>query len=169
MLDQMVGGDQDPPLPSQKTVSEGLCPGGAGPQLAVPELQRLAVMQRPGHIDLGAPGTEAAGHRRRARDHLLGDPVADISAAAFLVVALGVLAEVLDEAARRSIAATSAPERVGHDVDQPEVVDVLVGDDDQLEVLDPCPSASSCCSSSSSALPELGPESIRVSGSSSSR
>ena len=39
--------------------------------------------------------------------------------------------------ASTSSAHTSAPERSREDLDQPDVVDVLVGDDDPLEVLDP--------------------------------
>jgi hypothetical protein len=49
------------------------------------------------------------------------------------------------------------------------VVHVLVGDDDALEVLDPAAGSRNACSSSSSALPEFGPASTSVSGSSSIR
>ena len=55
------------------------------------------------------------------------------------------------------------------DLDQAEVVDVLVGEDDQLEVVDRVAALAERPLSSSSALPELGPVSIRVSGSSSIR
>ena len=56
------------------------------------------------------------------------------------------------------------------DLEQPEVIHVLMGEHDQLEVLDPVTElAPEPVSSSSSDLPEFGPVSTSVSGSSSIR
>ena len=85
-----------------------------------------------------------------------------------VVLALGVLAVVLEvrrEAVQRG---DLRPRSAGDDVDQPGVIDVLMGDDQQLEALIAWP-APGWRSSSSRALPEFGPESISVSGSSSIR
>ena len=61
MGDQVVGGDQDPAL----LVPEDRVGGAvAGPvqdlERAVAELERLAVVERPGHLDVRAPAAEAA-------------------------------------------------------------------------------------------------------------
>ena len=103
----------------------------------VAELEQLAVVQRPGHLRLGAPGPEAAGHLAQGGDDLLGDPVSPHQRGRLLVVALGVVAEVLDEGDEQVKGRNLRARALGDDVDQPEVVDVLVGDDHQLDVLDP--------------------------------
>ena len=104
---------------------------------AVAELEQLAVVQRPGDVGLRAPGAEAAGHLAQRPDHLLRDPVAEHQRGGLLVVALGVVAEVLDEGRQQVEGRHLGARPLGDDVHQAEVVDVLVGDDHQLEVLDP--------------------------------
>ena len=99
-----------------------------------------------------------------------GMPLRSISSTANCVLGLGVLVEVGEplggDAERRHLGAGVLDD----DLDQAEVVDVLVGDDDQLEVLDRVAARGRAAAlSSSSALPELGPVSTRVSGSSSIR
>ncbi len=105
----------------------------------------------------------------RAKATSSGMPLRSISSTAKLVLAFGVLAEVGEslggQPERRDLGAGVLDD----DLDQAEVVDVLVGEDDQLEVVDRVAVPASWPCSSSSALPELGPVSIRVSGSSSSR
>ena len=54
-----------------------------------------------------------------------------------LVVALGVVSEVLHEGHEQIQSGNLGTGALGDDVDQAEVVDVLVGDDHQLEILDP--------------------------------
>ena len=122
---------------SQKSVSEGLWPGRCRTSsLRSPQLDVLAVGQRPCHRARRAPAAEAAGDAAQRRRHLLGDAVAQHQLDRELVLELGVLVEVGQalggEAERRHL----GPGVLGDDLDQAEVVDVLVGDDDQLEVVD---------------------------------
>ena len=106
---------------------------------------------------------------RSADGHVLGDPVAQHQLDREVVLALGVLVEVGERSAgdadRRHLGAGVLDD----DLDQAEVVDVLVGDDDQLDVVDRVAALAELRCSSSSALPEFGPVSTRVSGSSSIR
>ena len=104
----------------------------------VAELEQLAVAKRPGHLRLGAPGRKLPVTCRRAvttSSEILLMPPHEYGR--LLVVSLGVIAEVLDEGDEkvecRDLGARAFPD----DVDQSEVVDVLVGDDHQLDVLDP--------------------------------
>ena len=107
---------------------------------------------------------------RKARDDVGGDAVAEHHALGEVVVELGLLAEVgqvaVASALERRDLGAGAP---GEDRGEAEVVDVLVGDRPAAR----CPRSRGRArerrSSSSSALAELGPESISVSGSSSIR
>jgi hypothetical protein len=138
VLDQMVGGEQDPSLAvPEHRVGGAMARTVLDLQAAIAEIQQLAVVQRAAHLDLGSPGTEAAGHLAQCPDHLLGDPVASHQRRRLLVVALGIVAEVLEEGNGEVDGRHLGSRAVRDDVDQPEMVDVLVGDDDQLEVLDP--------------------------------
>ena len=97
-------------------------------------------------------------------------PLRSITLDRELVLELGVLVEggepLGGDADRRHLGAGV----LDQDLDQAEVVDVLVGDDDQLEVVDRVAAlARARAVSSSSALPEFGPVSTSVSGSSSIR
>ena len=99
-----------------------------------------------------------------------GIPWRSISASASSSSRSASLAKSSITGASRSSAHDLGARAAGEDADQPEVVDVLVGDDDPLEVLDRGARARrSARSSSSSALPEFGPVSTSVSGSSSIR
>ncbi len=106
---------------------------------AVTESERLPVGQGPGDLRLRAPRPKAAGDLAERTDHFLRDPVAQHQRRGLLVVALRVAAEVLhewdDRVERRHLGLGAA----GDDVHQPEVVDVLVADDHQLQVFDPVP------------------------------
>ena len=136
-----------------------------------PNAQHLAVSQR-----LRSPST-CEPQPRKLRETLRsatvtssGMPLRSISSTAKRSSASASSSKL----ASRSVA---APERrhlgagvLDDDLDQAEVVDVLVGDDDQLEVVDRVAALRPAATvSSSSALPELGPVSTRVSGSSSIR
>ena len=136
----MVGGEQDSPLGvPEDGVRGAVARAVLDLERPVAELEHLAVVQRPGDLRLRAPGAEAAGHLAQRGDHLLGDPVAQHQRRGLLVVALGVAAEVLDEGDDQVEGRHLGPRAPGDDVDQAEVVDVLVGDDHQLDVLDPVP------------------------------
>ena len=63
-------------------------------------------------------------------------PWRSISALGELVVALGLRGEVLDHGREQVQRADLGARAAREDVDEPEVVDVLVGDDDAPEVLD---------------------------------
>ena len=122
---------------SQKTVSEGLCPGRwSASQGAVAELDRLAVVERPGDRRRASPSRGSCARRCAGRRDLLGDAVAQHQLDREAVLALGVLVEVGEplggDAERRHLGAGVLDD----DLDQAEVVDVLVGEDDQLEVVD---------------------------------
>ena len=84
-----------------------------------------------------APGAERARHRAQRGDDVARDPVAQHQRLRELVVALGVGGEVLDHRGEQVERADLGVRAAGEDADQPEVVDVLVGDDDPLQVLDP--------------------------------
>ena len=142
------------------------------PQRAVAQLERAAVGS--GRVTVGAPapGAEAARRPRAApcaRPRGCRGAASARSAKASSSSVLGAVARQpgREQVERGDLGARSGAARI---VDQAEVVDVLVGDDDQLEVLDAPPvRARARCSSSSSALPEFGPASTSVSGSSSIR
>ena len=168
MGEQVVGGDQEPPLLVPEDGVGGAVAGTVErPQGAVRKDDLLAVGQRPGHLHPRAPAAEAARDAAQRHRDLLGDAVAQHQLDREAVLRLGVLVEVGEplggDPDRRHLGAGV----LGDDLDQAEVVDVLVGDDDQLEVVDRVAALASWRSSSSSALPELGPVSTRVSGSSS--
>ena len=157
---------------SQKSVSEGLWPGRSWTSSERSRSSSSSPScERARDLRVRAPAAEAARDALQREDDVLAGSRGGASAAGELVVRLGALAVARRErSTAASIAATSAPERDGDDLDEAEVVDVLVGEDHELEVIDRVPEVgSSWCSSSSSALPELGPVSTRVSGSSSIR
>ena len=97
----------------------------------------LAVGQPAVDRRAAAPGAERPRHRAQRGHDVARDAVAQHQRLGELVVALGVRAELLDH--RREQVERARPRRPsgGEDADQPEVVEVLVGDDDPLEVLDP--------------------------------
>ena len=106
---------------------------------AVAEAKLLAVVKRPGHLRPGAPGTEASRHRAQRRHHVLGNPVAQHQRGCELVIELDVVAEVLDEGNDDVDRRHPGPRARGDDLDQPEVIDVLVGQNDKLDLLQRAP------------------------------
>ena len=122
---------------SQKTVSEGEWPGRCS-TCSVRSRSSSVWPSRSGRVtfafDPQARNAEETG-LERAHD-LVGDAVAPHHASRELVVARGVLAVVLGEVGEL-VDRGHLGARVGDDdVDQPEVVDVLVGEDHQLDVLE---------------------------------
>ena len=122
---------------SQKTVSDGLCPGRCSTSsLRSRSSSDLAVGERPGDPGARAPGTEAPRDALQGDHDVLGNPAAQHQLRREPVVELGVLGEVREppggEAERGDVGARVLDD----DLDQPEVVDVLVGDDHELEIVD---------------------------------
>ena len=103
---------------------------------AVAELDHLAVVEGAGHLGVRPPAAKAAGDALQRVGHLGRDAVAQHQVDRELVLAFGVLVEVREplggEADRRDLGARVLDD----DLDQPEVVDVLVGEDHQLEFVD---------------------------------
>ena len=132
-------------------------------QRAVAQLELGAVRQPPRHRRRRAPRAEGLRDAEQRVAHVLRDPVLGHHALGERVVGVHALLPVLDarreQVERRDLGARATRE----DRHEPEVVDVLVGDDDQLEVLDamparrparararpaPCPSSARCRSAS---------------------
>ena len=105
-------------------------------QLPVPELQDLAVLQGPGDLCLAAPGPEGRGDLPKGLDDVFRDAVSEHHGARELVIVGGRLGEVLHVARELVDRRYLRPRMARDDVDQPEVVHVLVGQDDQLDVVD---------------------------------
>ena len=105
-------------------------------QRAVAQLQLLAVVQRPRDLDGRAPGAKARGDGPQRGDDVGGDAVQEHHPLGEAVVELGrlaVVAQVGSERRERRDLGAGAPRE---DRGQAEVVDVLVGDHQQLDVLD---------------------------------
>ncbi len=125
---------------SQKTVSEGLWPGRYWTSRVLSRSSSSSPSRSGlGHLDLRTPGAEAAGDLAQRVDDVPGDAAPQHQLRGLLVVALGVLAEVLDEGDGHVDRGHLGAGPVGHDLGQPQVVDVLVGEHDELDVLDPVP------------------------------
>ena len=122
---------------SQKTVSEGLWPGRCR-ACRVRSRKSIASPSASGRVTahVRAPAAEAAGDAAQRRRHFLGDAVAQHQLDREAVLRLGVVVEVGEplggDPERRHLGAGVLDD----DLDQAEVVDVLVGDDHQLEVVD---------------------------------
>ena len=159
MGDQVVGGDQDPAL----GVPEDGVRGAVA--RAVLDLERAVA-------ELAAPRRRAAAGSPRPARPRRGSCAR--RCAARVTTSSGMPWRSISAAANSSSRSASSPKfstngtthvdrrdlgarALGDDVDQAEVVDVLVGEDDQLEVLDRVAEPASWRSSSSSALPEFGP------------
>ena len=98
-----------------------------------------AVGERTVDVRAAAPVAERARDRAQGADDVLRDPVAQHQRDGELVVGLGVRVEVLHHAGQQVERADLGAGAAGEDADEPEVVEVLVGHDDPLEVLDPAP------------------------------
>jgi hypothetical protein len=137
---QVVGRHEHAPL---AVVEHSVGGAVAGPERdgerAVAELDLLAVAQGARDRGPGPPGPEAARHGLE-RPHDLGrQPVAQHDRDRELVLGVGVVAVALQErhqaVDRRHVGPRPGPQ----DLDEADVVDVLVGHEDQLQVLDPVP------------------------------
>ena len=137
MAEQVIRGDQDAAL---AIVEDGVARGMTGAvvdvQSPVRELQRIPVSERPRDVDSRAPGPKRARDRLQGRRHVLGDAVAQHDVAREVVLGLGLGREVLHERHRRVDGGHLGAGSLRHERDQPEVVDVLVGEDHELDVLE---------------------------------
>ena len=125
---------------SQNSVSEGEWPGPVlDLELPVPELQHLAVAQGPRDPGVGAPAPEAPRHRAERDDHVLGDAMRSHQRRRVLVVELGVVGEVLEERDGDVDRGDLGSRALAHDLGEAEVVEVLVGEDDELDRLERVP------------------------------
>ena len=137
MLDQVVGGDQDPPaLVPEDRVRRAVAGSVEDLELAVAQREELAVGQRAGDVRLAAPCPERRRHLTQRLDDVLRDAVSEHHRCRELVVPGGGGGEILDEAAKRVDRRDLRAGVARDDVDEPEVVHVLVGEDDQLDVVD---------------------------------
>ena len=101
---------------------------------AIPEAQALAVAKRPGYVHPRAPRAKAPRDAAQRDHEVLGDPVPEHELGGEAILLLGVGGEVRDEPDdgldRRNLGAGA----LGHDLDKPQVVDVLMAHDHELEV-----------------------------------
>ena len=149
----------------------GCAPAGAAPRARDREAQASSPSCSGRVTSARAPQARKLRDTRAQRRHdVLGDPVAEHQRGRELVVALDVLAEVLDERDHHVDRRDLGPRARGDDLDQPEVVDVLVGQDDQLDVLERVPERRRAGAAARPATcRSSGPVSTSVSGSSSIR
>ncbi len=105
-------------------------------ELSVVQLERLAVGERAGDRRARAPGPKAPRHALERDDDVLGNAASEHELGREAIVELGVLGEVREPAdglvERRDLGAGVLDD----DLDQADVVDVLVGEDHQLDVVD---------------------------------
>ena len=140
-LDEMCPIRWSPPISAAGRRPRTACPRASGPAGAAPaacgrRTQLLAVGEPAVDRRAPAPGAERARDRAQRGDHVARDAVAQHQRLGELVVALGIGAELLqhgrEQVERDHLGARAA----GEDPEQAHVVDVLVGDDDPLQVLD---------------------------------
>ncbi len=123
---------------SQKSVSEGLWPGRCRVSSRRPLPKPISSPSASGlrHHRVRAPVAEAARDAAQGDGDVLGDAVAEHHLDRELVLLLGVLVEGGEPlgggADRRDLGAGV----LDQDLDQADVVEVLMGDDDQAEVVD---------------------------------
>ena len=138
MLDEVVGAEHDAAARRRgRSCPTASGRGGAGPAACGRANSSSAPSrQRPRDGRRARPSRGSSRHRQqRGRDVLAGSR-ARHHASANSSSALGVAVVVARPRREQVERATSAPERRARIDDEPEVVHVLVGDDDQLEVLD---------------------------------
>ena len=141
VLDEVVGGEQDPAVGvPEHRVRRASGPGGAATSSSRSRNDRRSPSWS-GRVTrrARAPGAEGARDRAQREDHVLGDPVAAHQRVGELVVELGVVGVALDVGREHVEGGDLGAGAAREHVEQPEVVDVLVGDDEQLEVLDRVP------------------------------
>jgi hypothetical protein len=142
-LDEMwpsrwVRGDQDAAL---AVVEDGVGGAVAGAvvhvERPVAKAHLVAVVQHARDIGAGAPGAKRLRHRAQRAHHVLRDAVAEHHGPSELVVLLRLLRVVLDERNRHVDCRHLRAGALRHERDQAEMVDVLVGEDHELDVLEP--------------------------------
>ena len=138
MGDQVVGGDQDLAAPRPRRSCRRGCgrAGGAPAGCGRGRAHSWPSSRGVGHLDLRAPAAEAARDAAQRHRHLLGDAVAQHQPDREAVLGLGVLVEVGEPLGGDPQRRDLRPGAPRDDLGQAEVVDVLVGDDEQLELLD---------------------------------
>ncbi len=155
---QVVAGDEDlarlVPEDRVRRAVPGAVQGGERP---VAQGELAAFAQRHRDVTGGAEGAEGGADRAQGGGQLGGDAVAAHHRHRELVVGAGAGAEVLQVGAqdveRRHLGAR-AP---GDDLQQAEVVHVLMGDDDQPEILDAVPELGQCLLELVQGFPAVGP------------
>ena len=137
MLDEVVAADQ---LAGGLVVEDGVrgrVPGAVVHAPRAPgEGQHRAVGQRRADRAARAPGAERARDGAQRDDDVLRDPVAQHDRLGEGVVGLHDLRVARQPRRQRVERAHLGARAVGQDLHEADVVDVLVGDDDPLEVLD---------------------------------
>ena len=133
----MIAPDQKAPGGVVKDRVRGGVTGPVGDrERAVAQLDPLAVTQHPVHRRMGAPAAEGLRDRAQRAGGLGRDPVALHELDGVCVVGLGLLPVALHERlghlARRDLSARAPAD----DVDEAQMIDVLVGEDHELEVPD---------------------------------
>ena len=143
-FDEIVASRWSPPIRSRRsrswnTVSVALCPGRKQTSSERPANSSALAVAHERTVDLrpGAPGAERQRHRLQRARHLLRDAVAQHRGGGEVVLGGGLVAVALEErhepVERHDLGAGAVREYLH----EPDVVDVLVGHDDPLEVLDP--------------------------------
>ena len=138
VADQVVAGEQVAAFGVVEDRVRGRVAGAVvDVQGAVGELERPAVGEDVGDGRAAAPAAVGLRHRAERGHHVARDAVAQHQRLREPVVLVAVLLEVLDDRDEQVERAYLGLGALGDDPDQPEVVGVLVGDDDPLEVLEP--------------------------------
>ena len=138
--EQMVAGDQDLPLLVPEDRVRRAVPGRWKIRsVRSRELELLAVAQRDGHAPARAEGAERRGQRPEHGGQVVGHPVAAHDRLGELVVGGGAAREALEVGAEQVQRGHLGARAAGQDLEQAEMIHVLVGEHDQLEVLDPAP------------------------------
>ena len=137
MAEQVIRGDQDAAL---AIVEDGVARGMTGAvvdvQRPVCELQRIPVSERPRDVDSRPPRPKHARDRLQGCGHVLWNAVAQHDVQREIVLGLGLGREVLHERHRRVDGGHLGAGSLRHERDQSEVVDVVVGEDHELDVLE---------------------------------
>ena len=122
---------------SQNTVSLGLWPGRKRDlEGAVAQFDAVAVVKHPRDLHSRAPGAEGPRDGLERRRHVLADAVAEHHVPGEIVLGLGLDGEVLDELHRGVDRGDLGAGVRRHERHEPEMVDVLVGEQHELDVLE---------------------------------
>ena len=137
VLDEVVGGDELAALlVPEDRVGGGVAGTVEDLQAAVAQLEHVAVVQRARDLDARPPGPEGARDAAQRHRHVGREAVAQHEPLGEGVVGLVGLGEALEQGHELVQRRHLGPRAPSQDLRQPLVVEVLVGDDDELEVLD---------------------------------